>query len=169
MSVSIVVAMTPRRVIGRRGALPWHLPDDLRRFRRITMGHAIVMGRRTFESIGHALPGRTNIVVTATQGFKAPGCAVVDSFVNAMSAAAGDPEIMVIGGQSLYRAALAFATRIYLTEIAAKVDGDVFFPLYDRALWQETAREYHPRDDVHAYPFSFIVLEREVPPAPSEP
>jgi dihydrofolate reductase len=160
MSVSIIVAMARHDVIGRAGTLPWHLPDDLRRFKQITLGHAIVMGRKTYESIGRPLPGRRNIVVTATPSYQAPGCLCVSSLPAAIMAAGNDPEIMVIGGHALYDAALPIATRLYMTEIDAEIQGDVYFPPFERAEWCETAREFHPRDTTHAYAFSFVVLER---------
>jgi dihydrofolate reductase len=163
MSVSVIVAMAEQGVIGRAGALPWHLPDDLRRFKQITMGHAIVMGRKTYESIGRPLPGRNNIVVTATPGYLASGCVCVDSLVGAIAAAGNDPEVMVIGGHALYQAALPLASRMYLTEIHAGIDGDVYFPAFDRSEWREITREFHPQDATHAHDFSFVVLDRVAP------
>jgi dihydrofolate reductase len=160
MAINLIVAMARCRVIGRAGTLPWHLPDDLRRFKQITMGYPIVMGRLTYESIGRPLPGRTNIVVTTRADYAAPGCLVQHSFAEAVATVRDQVEIMVIGGHALYRSALPLAHRIYLTEIDAEIEGDVFFPEFDRTQWRETAREAHLADATHAYPFSFVVLER---------
>ena len=158
--VTLVVAATDDGVIGRDGGMPWHLPADLAHFKRVTMGHPIVMGRRTFASIGRALPGRLNVVVTRDRGFAAAGIAVAHSFNEALSACGDAPEVMVIGGGELYRAALPLATRVYLTRIHAALEGDTHFPALDPAAWTETAREERPPDDRNAYPLSFLTLER---------
>ncbi|MSR13868.1 MAG: dihydrofolate reductase [Gammaproteobacteria bacterium] len=160
MAINIIVAMAEHRVIGRGGTLPWHLPADLGRFKQITMGHRIVMGRLTYESIGRPLPGRTSIVVTTRANYQAPGCVVSDSFDAALNAASDKTEIMVIGGHALYQVALPVAQRIYLTEIDAEIDGDVYFPEFDRTVWRETSREAHSCDAAHLYSYSFVVLER---------
>ena len=158
--LSLVVAMDRQGVIGRDGGLPWHLPDELARFKAITLGNPIVMGRRTHESIGRPLPGRRNIVVTTTAGYAAPGCEVAGSLAEAIELAAVAPEVFIIGGVALFRATLPQASRIYLTEVHAEVGGDTFFPAFDRSAFREVSRDHHPADARHAYAFSFVVLER---------
>jgi len=161
MRVSLVVAMDRQRVIGVAGGLPWHLPADLRHFRAITMGKPIVMGRRTYESINRALPGRRNIVVSRNRQWRAPpGCEVAHSLEHALDLAGSADEVMIIGGAALYRAALERAQRIYLTEVHAEVGGDVHFPPIPAGQWRETERVEHPADNRNAYPCSFVVLER---------
>lgn len=161
MRISLVVAMDRQRVIGVAGGLPWHLPADLRHFRAITMGKPIVMGRRTYESINRALPGRRNIVVSRNRQWPTPpGCEVAHSLEHALELTSSSGEVMIIGGAALYRAALARAQRIYLTEVNADVPGDVHFPPIAPEQWRETERVEHPADDRNAYPLSFVVLER---------
>ncbi len=134
--LALVVAVSENGVIGRDGGLPWHLPEDLRHFRRVTTGHAIVMGRRTWESIGRALPDRRSIVVTRTPGYVAPGADIAPSLEAALALAyATDPEPRVIGGGQLYAAALPLATRIYVTRVHRVVDGDTYFPALDEGEW----------------------------------
>lgn len=162
MRVSLIVAVAANRVIGRGGALPWRLPNDLRHFKAMTMGKPIVMGRQTFESIGRPLPGRTNIVVSRNPAFGPDGAVVVNSFEAALDAAAatGAEEVLVIGGAEVYAAALPVATRIYLTEVHARIEGDRFFPPLDPAEWVEAFRERHAADDRHPYAYSFVELNR---------
>jgi dihydrofolate reductase len=162
---SLVVAVARNGVIGRDNQLPWRLPDDLAYFKRVTMGHPIVMGRRTHESIGRPLPGRDNIVVSRNRAFQAPGCIVVPSLEEAWKAAGSAAEACVIGGTSLFREALPIADRIHLTEVEADVPGDTFFPDFDRSEWTEREVLRHPADARHAHPFRILVLER----APSRP
>lgn len=170
---ALIVAMARNRVIGRDGGLPWRLPADLERFKALTMGKPIVMGRLTHQSIGRPLPGRANIVVSRDPDFTAEGVTVVRSVDAALrhaetvadtagAAATGPAEIMVIGGAAIYAATLARADRIYLTEIHAKVEGDTLFPAFDRADWRETERRDHPAaGDAPAH--SFVVLDRIAP------
>ena len=141
--LAMVVAMNADRVIGVDGDLPWRIREDLRHFRRVTMGHAIIMGRRTHDSIGRPLPGRQNIVLTRQQGLVIPGCDVATSLAEAIAIAraAGDDEPRIIGGASLYAEALPLATRLILTEVHRQVDGDTHFPPFDRSAWREIARE----------------------------
>lgn len=160
-AISLIVAMADNGVIGRDNALPWRLPNDLKHFRRLTMGHPIVMGRKNYESIGRPLPGRRNIVVTRSAGFVAPGCTVVHTIDAALAAAGGDPEIFIIGGAELYAQTLAQARRLYLTEVHATVAGDVRFPPWDRQAWREVTREDHPADAAHEHTYSFVTLERK--------
>ena len=147
-------------VIGAGGRLPWHLPADLRHFRALTLGKPIVMGRRTFESIGHPLPGRTNIVVTRDPKLSGAGVSVARDLEAALRMARPLGEVMVIGGAAIYARALPLCDRIYLTEIHAKLCGDTWFPDYDRGEWRERARTDHPPDPANPYPYSFVVLER---------
>lgn len=147
-------------VIGRDNTLPWRLPNDLRRFRRITMGHPIVMGRKNYESIGKPLAGRTNIVVTRTRDYRAPGCTVTHSVDEALAVAGNDPEIFIIGGAELYAQTLSRVQRIYLTLVHAAVAGDVRFPELNWDEWREQARERNEADSDHAFPFSYVTLER---------
>ncbi|HLA74929.1 MAG TPA: type 3 dihydrofolate reductase [Gammaproteobacteria bacterium] len=160
MVISLVVAMARNRVMGRDNALPWHLPADLKYFKRITMGKPIVMGRKTFESIGRMLPGRANIVITHDHGYRADGCLVVHSIDEALAAAAGAPEVMIIGGAKLFEQTLPRATRIYLTEINADITGDTYFPKLDDHIWGETQRVDCAPDEQNPYSYSFRVLDK---------
>ena len=139
LPLAIVVAMTPSRVIGKDGDLPWHIPEDLRHFRRVTMGHAILMGRTTHESIGRALPGRTNVVITRQRDKTFEGCLVAHGLQEAidMARSGGDEEPRVIGGGAIYALALPLATRLLLTEVQMDVQGDTFFPEIDWNEWEE--------------------------------
>ena len=139
--VSLVVAMARNRVIGSGNRLPWHLPEDLKRFRRLTMGAPVIMGRRTYESIGRALPGRRNMVVTRQRGLAWEGCTTAHSLDDALVLAADAAEAFVIGGAQLYHLALPRADRIYLTLIDADYDGDAHFPELDAASWRERERQ----------------------------
>jgi dihydrofolate reductase len=163
--VSLVVAAAANGVIGRENRMPWHLPEDLAHFRRLTLGHPVVMGRKTYESIvatlGKPLPGRTNIVVTRQAGFEAPGCVVAPSLDAALAAARKDAEIFVIGGAEIYRLALERADRVYLTRIDAAFEGDAAFPALDPARWRETAREDHPPARGRTFGFAFLRYERK--------
>ena len=157
---SLVVAVAENGVIGRDNQLPWRLPEDLAYFKRVTMGHPILMGRRTYESIGRPLPGRRNIVVTNNRDFTAPGCVVAHSLEEAWKAAGDADEVSIIGGTALFEATLPIADRIHLTEVQATVEGDVFFPHFDRRDWIETEVMQHPADARHTYPFRIVVLDR---------
>ena len=158
--ISIVVATDRRGVIGRDGGLPWHLPDDLRRFKALTLGKPIVMGRRTWDSIGRPLPGRHNIVVSRQPGLALDGVTVVGSLSQALAAAGVAPEICVIGGAEIFAAALPLADTVHLTLVDADVGGDTHFPSLVDGDWIETARESHAADARHAWPFAFVTLER---------
>lgn len=158
--VSLIAALAENRVIGANNALPWHLPEDLKRFRRLTMGHAVIMGRRNYQSIGRPLPERLNIVVTRNRSFHAPGCAVVHSPAAGFAAAAGAAEVFVIGGAEVYAQTLARADRMYLTLVHARVPGDTRFPAYPTDEWAEIERVRNEADARHAYAYSFVTLER---------
>ena len=159
MQVSLIVAMTERGVIGRDGQLPWHLSADLRRFKRITMGHSIVMGRKTYESIGRPLPGRTSIVISRQQDFRCDGVKVAPSLDEALRLATGE-EVFIIGGAEIYQLALPLARRIHLTRVRANIDGDVFFPKIDWSQWQLHEETRHEVDEKNPYPYSFEVYDR---------
>ncbi len=155
-----MVAMARNGTIGRQGGLPWHLSADLKNFKAITMGKPIVMGRLTHESIGRVLPGRENIILTRNKNYEAEGCTVINDLGAVMARSDEFDEIMLIGGAQLYADAMLFATRLYITEVHAQVDGDVFFPEFDRKQWQECERAFFNADERNEYDFSFVVLER---------
>jgi dihydrofolate reductase len=160
--ISIIVAASNNNVIGAKGKLPWCLSGDLKRFKALTMGKPIVMGRLTHESIGRPLPGRQNIVITRQAGYAADGCDVVPS-IDAAIAAAGDAgEIMVIGGSHIYQEFLPRADRIYLTRVQADVEGDVFLPELAVDGWRETMREVHIADESNDYDVVFLRLDRSI-------
>jgi dihydrofolate reductase len=161
--VSIIAAVARNGVIGHDNAMPWHLSDDLKRFRALTTGHPIIMGRRTYESLGRPLPGRRNIVISRDSAFAAPGCEVLPALDAALVACSDASEVFIIGGAQLYAATLALADRLQITEIHADFDGDTHFPQYDRRLWRETARE-HGRGEAD-FAYDFVTYERTpVPP-----
>ena len=157
--ISLIVAASENGVIGRDGDLPWRLSDDLRRFKAVTMGKPIVMGRKTWESLGRPLPGRQNIVVSRRPGLQYEGAEVVTSSEAAVAAAAGAAEIMIIGGSEIYALFLPLADRIYLTRVHAEVEGDAVFPALDDA-WRLLSDERHAADDKNDHDMSFRVYER---------
>jgi dihydrofolate reductase len=167
--VSLIVAMARNGVIGRDNALPWHLSEDLRRFKAATLGKPILMGRKTFESIGHALPGRTNLVLTRDRAWSAPGAVVVHSVEAALVAAGDAAELVVIGGAEIYRLVMPFARRIYLTHVQADVPGDTYFPDFDPTQWVDVACDERAADEQNAYPVTFLTLERRGVPRPPRP
>lgn len=160
MIINLVVAASRNNVIGRGGQLPWHLSADLQRFKTITMGKPVVMGRLTHEAIGKPLPGRKNLVVSSQSDYVAAGCERVSSPQAAIAAARSDGEIMVIGGGKIYRQFLPMADRIYLTRVQTEIDGDVFFPALAEHEWRETSREEHGADASNDYEQVFTVVER---------
>jgi len=158
--MEIVVAVAENDVIGRHNALPWHLPADLKHFKALTLGKAVLMGRRTFESIGKALPGRTNIVMSRVPGYAPPGAVPAPDLEAARRAAAGAP-LMVIGGAEIFRLCLPAVTRIHLTLVHTFVeDGDTFFGEWRAPCWRASMREHHEADARNAYAYSFVTLER---------
>ena len=161
MVLTCVVAVAQNGVIGNRNGLPWHLPTDLQRFKALTMGKPMIMGRKTWDSIGRPLPGRTSIVVSRQPRLEIPGCIVVGSLPEAIAAAGDVPEIAVIGGADLFRMALPEVGVIHLTRVHADVPGDVFFPELVPGEWSEISLERHPADARHAYDFSFVELQRK--------
>ena len=154
-----LVAMADNGVIGRDNGLPWHLPDDLKRFKAMTLGHSVLMGRRTFESIGRALPGRRNLVLTRNPDWHAAGCETVTS-LDAARAGAGDSTLFVIGGAGVFSLCWPIVGRLELTEVHADVAGDTRLAGFNRGEWRESFREDHAADARHAWPFSFVTLVR---------
>lgn len=166
MRLALIWAMSRNRVIGRNNALPWYLPEDLKYFKRVTMGKPIIMGRKTWESIGRPLPGRSNIIVSRNTNFEAEGAKVVHSLDEAIKMAEnialinGGEEAVVMGGAEIYRQALPRADRLYLTQVHAEVEGDAFFPEFDIERWHELGREDFSASGPNPYDYSFVVLER---------
>lgn len=159
--MELIVAASENDVIGRGNQLPWRLPADLRRFKSLTLGKPILMGRRTYDSIGRALPGRTNLVLSRSAGFAPADCTVVATLDEARAAIASDSVLMVIGGAQIYRQCLPFASRIHLTLVHARiVDGDTFFDGWRGAEWRETFRERHEADASNSCAYSFVTLDR---------
>ena len=161
MRIALIVAMANDGVLGANQGLPWRLSADLQYFKSVTMGKPIIMGRKTYESIGRPLPGRQNIVVTRNANYQAPGCLVATSLDTALTAAHPTAEVMVIGGAQLYKQCLDRAVRIYLTEVHADVSGDTFLEDFDRSKWKELSRERYAKDEKNEYDYSFVVLDRD--------
>jgi dihydrofolate reductase len=160
-AIELVVAVAENDVIGRRNQLPWRLPADLRHFKSLTFGKPVLMGRKTYESIGRALPGRTNIVLSRSGQFSPDDCVVASSLEAARAAAGTESALMVIGGAEIYRQCLPFAGRIHLTLVHTEIEGgDTTFGGWRGAEWQASSRERHEPDEKNAYPYSFITLER---------
>lgn len=160
MKISLIAAMSENRVIGRDGALPWHLPADLARFKSITTGQTVIMGRKTFESVGKPLPNRRSIVISRNGEYRCEGVVVVHSFDEALEHRTGQEEVFVLGGQAIYELALPRADRLYLTLVHASIDGDTYFPPFDPSEWALVEDEPHEADDRHAYAFSFRRYDR---------
>lgn len=160
--LSIIAAMAENRVIGVDNRLPWRLPADLAYFKALTLGHHMIMGRKTYESLpgGKPLPGRPSVIVTRDAAYAAPGCVVAHSLADAVAACAGDAEVFFIGGANLYRQALEIAQRLYLTEVKTEVAGDAHFPEFNREAWRETSRTHCRADDRNPYDYDFVVYER---------
>jgi dihydrofolate reductase len=166
MHLSVIVAVAENGVVGKNNALPWYLPADLMYFKKVTMGKPILMGRKTFESIGKPLPGRSNIVLSRNRGYAAEGVRVVASLQQAVELASdialidGRDELMVIGGAAIYALAIPLADRLYITEVHAEVDGDAHLPAVDWREWQEVSRERNTAVEPNRYDFSFVVYHR---------
>ena len=161
--VALIAAVARNRVIGAGNRLPWHLADDLKRFRALTLGHAVIMGRKTWESLPRALPERQNIVVTRQSDYAAAGAEVAGSFAAALACVRSPEPAFCIGGGELYRAALPYATTLHLTEIARDFDGDAQFPPFERSDWRETARENRPADGPDGFGYAYVTYERAAP------
>ncbi len=164
--LSILAAMARNRVIGQNNKLPWHLPADLKHFKFLTMGQTIVMGRKTYESIGKPLPGRSNIIITRQAGYAVPGATVVTSIDDALliceETSSINGENFIIGGETLYRQTLKICQRMYITEIQRDFEGDVFFPEFDPDEWEETQRDKHISGNGANLEYHFVVLDRKV-------
>ncbi|MFD6207975.1 dihydrofolate reductase [Peribacillus sp. NPDC060253] len=160
--ISLIVAMDQNRVIGKNNQLPWHLPADLQYFKKVTMGHPIVMGRKTFESIGRVLPGRENVIVTRNQDFKAEGCVVLHDILQIKTYADNsDQEVFVIGGAEIFKEILPVTDRLYITEIHETFEGDTFFPLINEKEWDKTTSIQGTMDDKNRYAHDFIILQKK--------
>ena len=158
--ICLIAALAANRVIGKNNTMPWHLPADLKRFKALTLGHPVLMGRKTYESIGKPLPGRRNLVITRNRDYSAPGCEVVHSLDAALDACPGAEVIFIIGGAELYRQALPRAQRLEFTEIHAEFDGDTRFPQFASDQWRETARECHGAEAGAPFAYDFVRYER---------
>jgi dihydrofolate reductase len=159
--LSVIAAMAANRVIGMENTLPWRLPEDLQHFKALTMGHHIVMGRKTYDSIGKPLPGRTTVIVTRNSDYAVPGCIAVNSIEAALTVSHGDAEVFFVGGADLYRQALEIADRIYLTEIKRDFHGDACFPQFDLNHWQEVSRDKHVKEGSEPFEYHFVVYDRK--------
>lgn len=161
MEISLIVAMDGNNLIGDQNRLPWHLPADLKYFKAMTIGKPIIMGRKTFESIGKPLPGRENIIITRNRAYHQDGIHIVHSLVEAIELAKTltDTEMMIIGGAEIFEQALPITTRIYLTQIEEKFSGDTYFPRLDASSWRTISEEKHEPDKDNKYPYRFIILE----------
>ena len=162
ITISAIVAMAENRVIGKNNQLPWRLPADLRHFKAITTGHPVLMGRKTYESIGKPLPNRTNIIMTRNPSYQAPGCIVVTSIQGAIQSAISTKslELFIIGGEEIYKQFLPYIQKMYLTLIHHTFEGDAFFPEINWEEWNETNHEDHPADNENPYSYRFITLEK---------
>jgi len=161
MNISIVVAISENNAIGKNNQLLWHLPADLKHFKEITTGHPILMGRKTYDSIGRPLPNRRNIVITRQQELVIPGVEIVNSIAEAISLCAQEKEVFIIGGAEIYKSAIAFTNRIYLTIVHQHYEADAFFPALVLDEWQEIHQEYHPADEKNSVAYTFSTLERK--------
>ena len=160
MIISIIAGMDKNRLIGQGNRLPWRLPADMKHFRRHTLGKPVLMGRKTFESIGKPLPQRTNIILTHDLNYRAEGCIITHSIEEALDAATGSEETMIIGGASIYELFFPFTNRLYLTYVHDCFEGDVYFPAFDLADWQEVKRVDRQPDKKNPHPYSFLFLHR---------
>lgn len=161
MIISLVAAASDNNVIGKNGALPWRMPADMKFFKNLTMGHTIIMGRKTYESMGRPLPGRKNIVITRNKNFKAEGCTVLSSLNEAFDMFTEEKEVFIIGGAEIYKAAMPLADKIYLTRVHCMVEGDAHFVQLPEKEWVEAEHSNYPSDDKNPYSYSFIELVRK--------
>jgi len=155
--IILIAAMAQNRVIGRGSKIPWHIPEEQQRFKAITMGHTLIMGRKTFEAIGRPLPGRKTVVITRQKGYEAPGCLVAESLPAALSLCAADEKIFIAGGGQIYQEALPLADEIHLSILMREVDGDIFFPEFDRSLFDLVSTEQVSGPD----PYAFTLFRRK--------
>jgi dihydrofolate reductase len=157
--ISLIVAMAKHCVIGINNTLPWHLPEDLKRFKALTTGHHIIMGRKTYESLGRLLPGRTTVIVTRNKNYKVEGALIAHSLQEAIQLCKNDDEVFIIGGAELYKDGLQVANQLYITEVDLDVQGDAFFPELEISLWQETSRESHLSEK--GLTFNYVIYKRK--------
>ena len=162
MIISLIAAIGKNNAIGVGGKLPWNLPDDLKRFKEITKGHCVIMGRKTYESIGRLLPERKNIIITRNKEYKIDGAIIVSSIEEALKECGGDNEPFVIGGGEIFKIALPYANKMYLTRVDTKIPADAFFPEWNPDEWKILSKEFHPKDARHEYDFTFIIYKRNV-------
>ncbi|MGB1800932.1 MAG: type 3 dihydrofolate reductase [Gammaproteobacteria bacterium] len=160
MKLSIIVAMDRNRVIGKGDALPWHISEDLKHFKKITMGKPIIMGRKTHESIGRPLPGRENIILTRDTNYQAEGCTVLNSLDAIIEHCKDIEEVMITGGAEIYKLVFEQVSNLYLTEVHTEVEGDTYFPEFERSEWKEISREDHKADEKNEFDYSFVLLNR---------
>lgn len=160
MNLSIIVAFDRNRLIGKNNLLPWHLPADLKHFRTLTMGHHMIMGRRTFESIGKPLPGRVSVVITRQKGLEIPGCIVVNNFDEAIKSCGTQEEVFIIGGAEIFKCTMPVASKLYVTQIDHAFEGDTWFPEISSSEWRQISAEFHPADEKNPWPYSFITYTR---------
>lgn len=165
MIISAIAALTQNKVIGKNNDLPWKLPDDMKFFMQTTKGHHVIMGRKNYDSLKgkfKPLPDRTNIVITRQQNYSAPGCVVLNAVEPGLKLAKknGEQECFIIGGAEIYKLAMPYTNRLYLTEIQANINGDTFFPDFNKSDWKESFRKHHPADERHAYAFDFVVYDK---------
>ena len=158
--ISLIAAMDENRLIGKNNDLPWRLPADLAYFKKVTMDHTVVMGRKTFESIGKPLPGRENVIVTSQQDYKVEGATVVHSIDELLALDTNSKELFIIGGAHLYEQNLPYADRLYLTEIQEQFEGDAYFPAFNQSEWNVISKEQGVKDEKNPYPYFFTVYER---------
>ena len=161
MIVSLIAIMDRGRGLGFENKLSWHLPDDLKRFKATTKGHAIIMGRKTFESIGRPLPDRKNIIITRNTGYSAPGCILVHSIEEALKEAGDESEVFIIGGGEIYTLGLPYANKMYLTFVDAEIAADAHFPKFDEDEWNVITTETHAKDEKHPYEFTYKEYEKK--------
>jgi dihydrofolate reductase len=160
MVISIIAALAKNRVIGKDNKLPWNLPADLRHFKELTLGKPIIMGQRTFESLGKPLPGRKNIILSLDENFNPPGCIVAHSIEEALKKAGDSKEVMICGGASVYKQFLPLAHKMYLTMIDAEFEGDAFFPEFNWTDWRQVERVENQPDKENSYKYTFVILQR---------
>ena len=159
--LSILVAMARNHIIGVNNTLPWRCPEDLKHFKALTMGHHLIMGRKTFDSIGKPLPGRTSVVVSRDRSLKIDGCTVVNSLPSAIATCGRDPQVFVVGGTKIYAQTMDLVDTLYITEIQKDVIGDVVFPEFDRSEWQEVSREIHHQETPEPLEYHFVEYRRK--------
>ena len=158
--ITIIAAIGKNNELGKDNDLIWHLPNDLKRFKKFTAGHHVIMGRKTYESLGRPLPNRTNIVITRNTAYQADGCVIVHSLKEALKAAAEDENPYILGGAEIYKQAMVLADYLDLTHVDAALDADAFFPPIDKKIWKEITREEHQKDDKHQYNYSFVTYKK---------